>query len=129
MAEVQLQEIRMSIDEVGRRVVFERWGEIRGVGAKLLIALAAPFREARQRELAPERYPYLTKQTLKHQLKCESDEALRRRVLRCRNAIKKLGEEAGDVAPPMDAIVESLQYHGYRLNPEHVRLVALPANA
>jgi hypothetical protein len=53
VAEVQLQEIRMSIDEVGKRVVFERWGEIRGVGAELLIALAAPFREARQRELVP----------------------------------------------------------------------------
>ena len=54
----------MSIDEVGKRVVFERWGEIKGVGAELLIALAAPFREARQSELAPEQYPYLTKQKL-----------------------------------------------------------------
>jgi 7-cyano-7-deazaguanine synthase in queuosine biosynthesis len=128
MAEVQLQAIRMSIDEVGKRVVFERWGEIRGVGAELLAALAAPFREARQRELAPERYPYLTGRTLEHQLRCESNDALRRLVLRCRNAIKKLAEEAGHVAPPMDAIVESSQWHGYRLNPERVRLVALPAD-
>src|SRR5262249_48396200 len=56
MAEVPLQEIRMSFDEVGRRVVFERWGEIRGVSAEVLMALAVPFREARQRELPPEQY-------------------------------------------------------------------------
>ena len=73
MAEAPLQEIRMSIDEVGKRVIFERWGEIKGVGAELLIALAAPFREAREGELAPEEYPYLTTQKLARQLKCESE--------------------------------------------------------
>ena len=55
----------MSIDEVGKRVVLEGWGEIKGVGAELVIALAAPFREARQRELRPEQYPCLTKQKLR----------------------------------------------------------------
>jgi hypothetical protein len=65
-AEVTAQEIRMSIDEIGKRVMFERWGEITGVGAELLIALAAPFREARQNELHPERYPYLRTQKLAH---------------------------------------------------------------
>jgi hypothetical protein len=69
------------------------------------------------------------KSRLEHQLKCKSNEVLRRQLLRCRNAIKKLAEEAGDVPPPIDAIVESSRWHGYRLNPEHVRLVALPADA
>ena len=78
--DVPLQEIRMSIDEVRKRVVFERWGEIRGVSAELLIALAAPFREARQGELPPEQYPYLAPQKLEHQLRCETNEVLRRRV-------------------------------------------------
>src|SRR5262249_23516330 len=96
MAEASPQEIRMSIDEVGKRVTFERWGEIRGVGAELLITLAAPFREARERELPPEHYPYLTSQKLEHQLECESNEVLRRRVLRCRNAIKSLAEKASN---------------------------------
>ena len=54
MAEAPLQEIRMSVDEVGKRVVFQRWGEIKGVGAELLIVLAAPFREAREAEVPPE---------------------------------------------------------------------------
>ena len=89
-----LQEIRMSIDEVGKRVVFERWGEIKGVGAELLIALAAPFREAREDELPPERYPYLTKAGSRVNSNCESDEVLRRRVLRCRNAINEACRES-----------------------------------
>jgi hypothetical protein len=124
--EAPLQEIRMSIDEVGKHVVFERWGEIKGVGAELLIALAAPFREAREGELAPEGYPYLTKDRLARQLNCESDEVLRRRVLRCRNAINGLAEQAGDPELPIGAVIESSQWHGYRLNPDRVRLVALP---
>ncbi len=125
MAEEPLQEIRMSIDEVGKRVVFERWGEILGAGAELLIALAAPFREARQNELAPERYPFLKSSKLMRQLKCEENEALRRRILRARNQIKKLAKIACDLEPPMDAVIESSQWHGYRLNPDRVRLVAL----
>jgi hypothetical protein len=124
--EAPLQEIRMSIDEVGKRVVFERWGEIKGVGAELLIALAAPFREAREDELAPEGYPYLTNDRLARQLNCKSDEVLRRRVLRCRNAINGLAERVGGPKPPIDAVIENSQWHGYRLNPDRVRLVVLP---
>ena len=125
MAEAPLQEIRMSVDEVGKRVVFQRWGEIKGVGAELLIVLALPFREAREAEVPPEDIPYLPPQKLEHQLNCDSNDVLRRRVLRCRNAIKKLAERAGDVAPQMDAVIESSQWHGYRLNPDRVRLVIL----
>ena len=69
-------------------------GRDKGVGAELLIALAAPFRDARERELAPEGYPYLTKERLARQLNCESDEVLRRRVLRCRNAINGLADQS-----------------------------------
>jgi Queuosine biosynthesis protein QueC len=32
MAEASVQEIRISIDKVGKRVIFERWGEMKGVG-------------------------------------------------------------------------------------------------
>jgi Queuosine biosynthesis protein QueC len=123
--EAPVQEIRMSIDEIGKRVIFERWGELRGVRAELLIALAAPFREARQNELTPERYPYLATKKLEHQLYCESNEVLRRRVLRCRVAIKELAKDAGDLELAMDAVIESSQWHGYRLNPDRVRLIAL----
>ena len=122
---VPVQEIRLSIDEVGKRVVLDRWGEIKGVGAELVIALAAPFREARQRELPPEQYPYLTKQELQIQLECKSDEVLRRQVLRCRNAIRRGAEKEGDPKPPIDAVIENSKWHGYRLNPDRVRLIAL----
>jgi hypothetical protein len=118
------REIRMSIDEGSKRVMFERWGEIGGIGAELLIALAAPFREATQKERAPEQYPFLETSKLTHQLRCD-DELLRRRVLRARNAVKKLAINAGDLEPPMNAVIESSQWHGYRLNPDRVRLVAL----
>ena len=115
----------MSIDEIGKRVVFERGREIKGVSAELLIALAAPFREAWKGELAPEAYPYLTKEKLAGQLNCKSDEVLRRRVLRCRNAIKSLAEQAGDPELSIDAVIENSQWHGYRLNPDRVRLFLL----
>jgi hypothetical protein len=123
LAETPLQEIRMSVDEVGKRVVFEEWGEIKGVGAELLIALAALFRQARERELAPEEYPYLNKDKLMRELNCGSA-MLRRRVLRCRNEIHKLAKSADDHNVPMNAVIESSPWHGYRLNPDRVRLVA-----
>ena len=128
MAEAPLQEIRISIDEGRKRVIFERWGEIKGVGAELLMALAAPFREARKGELAPENYPYLTTEKLKRQLKCKSA-VLRRQVLRCRNEINRCAQKAGDPELPIDAVIESSQWHGYRLNPDRVRLIALQAIA
>jgi hypothetical protein len=125
VTEAPLQEIRMSIDEVAKCVIFERWGEMKGVGAELVLALAAPFREARQNELAPECYPFLESAKLMRQLKCAENEVLRRRIFRARKAIKKLAKNAGDLEPPMDAVIESSQWHGYRLNPDRVRLVAI----
>jgi hypothetical protein len=89
MAETPLQEIRICIDEGGKRVIFERWGEIKGVGAELLIALAVPFREAWKGELAPEKYPYLTTEKLARQLKCHS-EALRRQCRRREPSMARL---------------------------------------
>jgi Queuosine biosynthesis protein QueC len=118
------REIRMAIDHDGKHVVFERWGAIKGESAKLLIALAKPFREAIDKELAPERYPFLKTSALKREINCNSDEVLRRRVLRCRNYIEKLAKATGETNPSLDAVIESSQWHGYRLNPDHVRLVA-----
>ncbi len=117
-------EIRMAIDRDGKRVMFERWGEIKGESAKLLIALARPFREAISKELAPEHYPFLKTSVLKREINCDSDEVLRRRVLRCRNYIEKLAKATGETSPSLDAVIENSQWHGYRLNPDHVRLVA-----
>jgi Queuosine biosynthesis protein QueC len=117
-------QIRIAIDEGGTRVVFARWGEIKGASAELIIALAEPFREATRKELAPERYPFLDTSNLMRQINCETEEVLRRRILRCRKKINQLSTDAGDDEPP-DAVIESIQRHGYRLNPDRVRLVAM----
>jgi hypothetical protein len=119
------KEIRMSIDAVGKRVIFERWGEMKGANAELLIALTEPFRDATRKELARECYPFLKTSKLMRKIKCASDEVFRQRVRRCRNAIKKLARGAGDAEPLFDAVMENSQWHGYRLNPDRVRLVAL----
>jgi hypothetical protein len=79
---------------------------------------------ARQDELSPESYPFVKPSKLMDQLKIGSNEALRRRVFRCRNVIKALAKDAGDAIPSMDAVIQSSQWHGYRLNPDSVRLVA-----
>lgn len=118
-------EIRMAIDEHQKRVVFDRWGEIKGVGAALLIALVEPFRQATRDELAPEHYPFIKTSELMHQTNCDSDETLRRRVFRCRNKITKLAAKVGDPPPWIDAVIENNQWHGYRLNPDRVRIVAI----
>jgi hypothetical protein len=76
-------EIRIAIDEMQRRVLFARWGNIRGVNADLIIALSAPFRQAMRDELAPEGYPFTNKDDLLSQTKCPTEETLRRRVFRC----------------------------------------------
>jgi Queuosine biosynthesis protein QueC len=89
------QEIRMSIVEDGKRVVFQRWGELQGANADLIIALAELFRSAARKELSPERYPFFETPKLKRRLNCGSDEVLRRRVLRCRNKIKNLPKMSG----------------------------------
>ena len=115
-------EIRMAID--GKRVVFDRWGDITGVGAELLIALAKPFREARIAELAPENYPFIETNTLRSRLKCRG-ETFRRRVLRCRKDIAGLATAADDAPPSIEAVIENSQWHGYRLNPDSVRIVAI----
>lgn len=118
-------EIRVGIDKAGKRVVFDRWGEIKGVGAELLMALAEPFRAALNEERAPENYPFTQSGELRRQTNCNNEETFRRRVMRCRNQIKTLARNAGDPLPTIDAVIENLQRHGYRLNPDQVRIVSI----
>lgn len=119
------RDIRIAIDEAGKRVEFDGWGEIRGVGAMLLIALAASFRQALTDERAPENYPYRSTSVLMRQTDCTSDELFRRRVQRCRIKIANLAVSAGVAAPVLDAVIENSQWHGYRLNPDRIRIVAI----
>jgi hypothetical protein len=115
-------EIRMTIDR--ERVIFDRWGAVRGVHAELLIALADSFRNAIKDELAPESFPFIKTDDLRRRLGCK-EETIRRRVLRCRNTIARLAIAAGDAPPSLDAVVENSRWHGYRLNPDSIRIVAI----
>lgn len=117
-------EIRIAIDADQKRVVFGRWGEMKGAGADLIIALAGPFRGAADREPRSERYPFVKTGDLVRQIRGITEETLRRRVLRCRNKVRQLAQSAGDPAPSIDAVIESNQWHGYRLNPDRIRIVA-----
>ena len=118
-------EIRIAIDEEGQRVVFDGWGEVKGVGAGLIIALAVPFRRAMLDERSPERYPFTESHELRRKTGCGDEDTFRRRVLRCRNQVKKLAKAAGDPPPSIDSVIENIPWRGYRLNPDRVRIVAL----
>ncbi len=118
-------DVRMAIDEEQKCVVFHRWGGIKGVGAELIIALAEPFRAAMRAELAPEHYPFTQTANLLLQINCADEGTFRRRVLRCRKKIMNLARKASDPPPSIDAVIENNQWHGYRLNPDRVRIVAL----
>ena len=118
-------DIRMAIDEDHKRVIFDRWGEIKGVSAGLMIALAEPFKQAKRNELSPERYPFTKTVNLLRQTNCPNEETFRRRVLRCRDKITELAKKAGDPPPSIDAVIENSQWHGYRLNPDRIRVVAI----
>ena len=111
--------------KVGERVLFDRWGEIKGVRADLLISLAGPHREATSDERITQNYPFTKTEQLLGTLRISSAETLRRNVLRCRKEINRLATKAGDTPPSIDAVIETSQWHGYRLNPDTVRIVAI----
>ena len=77
------------------------------------------------KELSPERYPFTESRELCRKTGCDNEETLRKRVLRCRNHIKKLAKAAGDSPPSIESVIESNQWRGYRLNPDRVRILAL----
>jgi hypothetical protein len=117
--------ICLAIDEEKKRVVFERWGEVTGVGAGLIVALAGPFRKAAREERAPKNYPFVETRDLMSQTNCDAEEILHRRIKLFRTRISKLANAAGDPTPSLDAVIENLQWHGYRLNPYRVRIVKM----
>jgi hypothetical protein len=100
-------------------------GDLKGASAALVKALAAVFRQARKEELLPENYPYVKTKELLKLLDIKDEETLRKRVHRCREQISKLVIDAGREPPDVNAVIESNNWHGYRLNPDAVQIVAL----
>jgi hypothetical protein len=117
--------IRLAIGEDGESVIFDEWGKVTGVGASVLLALVKPFSQAVAAQLAPERYPFIKTRDLLRQLETDNEETLRHQVFRLRRKIEQLARKAGDPSPSDDAVIESNQWHGYRLNPDTVRILAL----
>ena len=95
-------EIRIAIDANRRRVVFERWGEIKGVVADLLISLAEPFRKAMHDGIAPEHYPFIKTPELMRLTKCDIEETMRKRILRGRTRISEMASAAGYPTPSLE---------------------------
>jgi hypothetical protein len=124
-ARLPTQEIRIAIHPNGREIIIEGWGRLRNASADLLISLARPHEKAISEKRAPENHPFTATRRLAGMLGKVREETLRRRVLRCRTMIAQLAQNAGAVAPALDAVIENNQSHGYRLNPDTVRIVAI----
>jgi hypothetical protein len=91
----------------------------------LVLALVKPFSKAVAAQLAPERYPFVKTRDLLRHLGTDNEETLRNQIFRFRRKIQQLARKAGDPTPADDAVIESIQSHGYRLNPDTVRILAL----
>ncbi|MGC2221504.1 MAG: hypothetical protein WA624_03590 [Methylocella sp.] len=124
-ARLPTQEFRIAIHPNGREIIIEGWGRLRNASAELLISLARPHEKAISERRAPENHPFTATRRLAGMLGKVKEETLRRRVLRCRTTIAQLAQNAGAVAPALDAVIENNQSHGYRLNPDNVRIVAI----
>jgi hypothetical protein len=116
--------VAIAIDETGRRVILDRWGKIAGNAVDIFVALAKPFRKAAAQELAPESFDFMKSDALCRQLECD-ERALRQQISRCRKKIETCAINAGVDPPGTDSIIENHPWHGYRLNPDHVRIVAM----
>jgi hypothetical protein len=114
---------QLVLDPSGETVTIEGWGRIAGVGAALLNALAETHLAAAAEGTAVKDHPFVTARALSEVTCCTSDEALRRRVMNLRRAIAKRAKAAGDNPPSDDHIIENVPWHGYRLNPDRVRVI------
>lgn len=117
-------EIRIALDEPGNRVLFARWGKMTGANARVLLILAASYREAVRYERAPEHFPFIPAAKLSSQIGCD-EETLRKRVSRCRRQIARLASEAGGPAQSDETVIENIPWRGYRLNPDRVRIITM----
>ncbi len=118
------EEIRIALDTPAERIVFTQWGTIKGANARSLLVLAASHQEAVHNGRAPENFPFILAAKLSGEIGCD-EETLRKRVHRCRKRIAQMASKVGDPAPSDEAVIENIPWHGYRLNPDRVRIVMM----
>ncbi len=117
-------EIQMSLDEQARRVVFDGLPPIEGRATySLLDKLAATHREDTRVGRSPVNYRYTLARVLADVLSIE-EATLRRRVSRFRQRIADLFVRHFGFPLAQDAVIETREWKGYRLNPG-VRVLAL----
>lgn len=95
---------------------------IRGATFALLNCLADDTLSGAGQGLAPPDYPMLDAATLATRLGLEGDEAVRQRISRSRTHLGQKFASAGLAAQEGKGLIENLPWHGYRLNPDRVRV-------
>ena len=115
-------EIRLALDEGRSRVLIEG---LPSFGTKedfeLLAPLARRYRDETLAGRAPENHTYVTTREMVKLLPLDEN-TLRRRVLRFRKRVAKGFEKRFGITLASDAIIQSQEWRGYRLNP-NVRLL------
>ncbi len=117
--EQDLPRVELVIDRSLKTVAVGGWGELKGVSARLIIALSQAITHP-PAQGGPIDASFVKSGVLAEQTGAPSGEALRRQIQRCREAITELARDAGAPPPEPGDIVENLPWHGYRLNPDRV---------
>lgn len=110
--EVDTRSRRITIDD---RVTFER-----SATASLLIELATLWLTGVGQGLPPLDYPFVSAASLAKQLGLESEEAVRRRIMRARTDLAQRFSSAGMDEELGKELIENIPWQGYRLAPDRV---------
>ncbi len=112
---------RLDFSRAKQRVSVDGLVTFEGKHYALLVALRSPFLEATKKAENP---PFLPLQKLADTLDIDQD-YLRKLVERLRKRINSVFMKQLGVAPSPEAIIESQQWKGYRLNPSKVDIADL----
>ncbi len=117
------QTILVEIDEARRQVVIEgRITFARNATADLLTELAKAFLEGAGQGLQPLDFPLIRAADLAKLLTLENEEAVRRRILNARKVLDGRFAASGLALVTGLELIENVPWHGYRLNPELVKV-------
>jgi 7-cyano-7-deazaguanine synthase in queuosine biosynthesis len=120
----QTLDIEMALPADGRAVVFSNAGKLVGRAARqLLDRLVGPYFEDQKAQRPIDKCRFMCAPDLAKTLEIE-EETLRRRVSLFRKRVAKLFQEQCGLPLTADAVIETKERSGYRLNPR-VRVVAL----
>lgn len=109
------------LDQKRQRVTIDGSIELKkGATSSLLIALGELHLQSLGKGLGPFDFPLVQPGILATQLGLESDENLRKRVTRARQALSEKFASAGYPNERAEQIIENVPWHGYRLYPDKV---------